>query len=468
MLGAAMKIGAKMAADGGSPRGCTRRWLLAGGGWSALVGGLAACGRVAPSPPTAGGPAKERQPVEVWFVATAEDDPWGTTVTRLVNEFDQASQDYKPLITRVPMIAQKVATSVAAGAGPDALRGGTSEMQNYPMAGIAQPLDPFIKGDKSFQPDDVYPAIKQLSTYQDKTYAVSETMIPQAFFLNRDRMRQVGMDVNKLPATLQDWEQAVPPLFTREGAGYRQIGWIPWIPVGQAATHYFAAWGAEWFDPKNEKVTANSPACVQVFEWFRGMAGRYGADAIVDFITRNNANQWGRYTANGPMYDGSIAIFNHSLWEYGSIRQYAPKVDFQLIPMPLAKGATNGRPGVLVANFWFITTPAKNPKGGWEVLKWITVRKESVIALAQLDTLVPSRKSLATAKEFIDFAPWARLFAEEVVPKVKPDYIFASAALLNSQLQVALNNVYQGKAGTREALDDVVRTVQADLDSKKR
>src|SRR5205085_8898221 len=132
--------------------------------------------------------------------------------------------------------------------------------------------------------------------------------------------------------------------------------------------------------------------------------------------------------------------------------------------MPLWNGATNRRAGVLNANVWYITSPAKNPAGGWEVLKWITARKESVIPLAQLDTLVPSRKSIAASKEFLEFAPWTKLFAEQVVPKVKPDYIFASAALLNTQLTNALTAIYQGKANTKDALDEVVRVVQNDVD----
>jgi ABC-type glycerol-3-phosphate transport system substrate-binding protein len=207
---------------------------------------------------------------------------------------------------------------------------------------------------------------------------------------------------------------------------------------------------------------------VQVFEWLKSYGGRYGADQITDSIARNSTNNWGRWTTSSAMYDGSMAMYNNGLWLYGSIKQYAPQVNFQLQAMPLWKGATNGRAGVLNANFWYITAPAKNAAGGWEVLKWITARKESVIPLAQLDTLVPSRKSIAASKEFLDFAPWTKLFAEQVVPKVKPDYIFASAALLNTQLTNALTAVYLGKVGTKDALDEVARVVQSDIDQKKR
>src|SRR5207249_7214220 len=135
--------------------------------------------------------------------------------------------------------------SVAAGIGPDAVRLGTPQMQSYPMQGIVLALDSLSKGDKAFQPDDVFPAIKELSTYQGKTYAVSETMTPQALFVNRDRVKEGGVDPDRLPNTLQELEQVVPPLFERGDSGYRKVGWVPWIPDSGAAIHYLAAAGAD-------------------------------------------------------------------------------------------------------------------------------------------------------------------------------------------------------------------------------
>jgi multiple sugar transport system substrate-binding protein len=416
--------------------------------------------------PAAGG---ARTPVEAWFVATPDDDPWGTTVTRILTEFNATRQDYQVVISRVPDIGTKVPAVVAAGTGPDAFRGNLSQMQSYPMAGIVQPLDPFMKGDAGYRLDEFWPPVQQMGAYAGKHYGASPTMTPQGFFVNRDRLRQAGVNPDRPPATLQDWEQAVGPLVEREGSGLRRIGWVPWVPnLAQAPGHYFAAFGAEWFDPKNEKVLANSTACVQVFEWVRGLANRVGADALADFTARHSANNWGRYTATSPMYDGTIAALNQGLWLYGSIKQWAPRVDFQLVPLPVARGVSNWRPGMLGGPFWFITAPAREPKGGWEVLKWLTMRKESVLPKAQLDTLIPSNRTMATSREFLDANPWAKPVIEQVVPRVKPDYVFGSAGLLNSQLQLALTQVYQAKAGAKQALDEVVRVVQADIEAKKR
>jgi ABC-type glycerol-3-phosphate transport system substrate-binding protein len=444
----------------------TRRGFF---GWGAAAGGLAAACGVVEQRGAVSAPAGQRRPVETWFVATPDDDPWGTTVTRVLNEFNAARQDYEVVISRVPDIGTKVPAVVAAGTGPDAFRGNLSQMQSYPMAGIVQPLDPFMKGDSGYRLDEFWPPVQQMSAYAGKHYGASPTMTPQGFFVNRDRLRQGGVSADRLPGTLQDWEQALHPLFEADGAGWRRIGWLPWVPnLSQAPGHYLAAFGAEWFDPKSEKVLANSTECVQVFEWLKGFGSRYGAEAIADFSSRRGANTFGRYSADGPMYDGSIAALNQGLFLYGSIKQWAPKVDFLLAPLPVARGATAGRPGMLGAPFWFISTPAREPRGGWEVLKWMTMRKETVVAKAQLDTLIPSNRSIATAKDFLDANPWAKSMIEQVVPRVKPDYVFGSAGLLNTQLQNAMTQVYQGKAGAKQALDEVVRVVQNDIDEKKR
>lgn len=94
---------------------------------------------------------------------------------------------------------------------------------------------------------------------------------------------------------------------------------------------------------------------------------------------------------------------------------------------------------------------------------------------ARLGTLIPSNRTLATSREFLDANPWAKPAVEQVVPRVeqvvprvKPDHVFASAGLLNAQLRLALTRVSRGKAGAKPALDEVVRVVQHDLEEKRR
>src|SRR5262245_59458749 len=238
-------------------RSSTRRGVF---GWGAAAGGWAAACGVAARREAAPAPTAPTRPVETWFVATPDDDPWGTTVTRVLNEFNAARRDYEVVISRVPDIGTKVPAVVAAGTGPDAFRGNLSQMQSYPMAGVVQPLDQYMKGDTGYRLDEFWPPVQQMSAYAGKHYGASPTMTPQGYFVNRDRLRQGGVNPDRPPGTLQDWEQALHPLFEPEGAGWRRIGWLPWVPnLSQAPGHYLAAFGAEWFDPKNERVLANSP-----------------------------------------------------------------------------------------------------------------------------------------------------------------------------------------------------------------
>jgi len=90
----------------------TRRGVL---GWGAAAGAWAAACGVVEQREAAPAPTGQRRPVETWFVATPDDDPWGTTVTRVLSEFNAARQDYEVVISRVPDIGTKVPAVVAAG-----------------------------------------------------------------------------------------------------------------------------------------------------------------------------------------------------------------------------------------------------------------------------------------------------------------------------------------------------------------
>ena len=254
-------------------------------------------------------------------------------------------------------------------------------------------------------------------------------------------------------------------LFEKAGDGYAKVGYAPWIP-GANAQGYLPAFGAEWYDARTARVTANTPECVACFEWHKSVADHYSPAALDPFVAANNAGGWGRYAKTGAMHTGLVGVWAQQGWWMGSALEWAaPDLDLAYRPLPKARAARNPRASLLTGNEWMIPAGARLQEGGWAVLQWMGSEKV-MLRLAVMDTLVPGRKSVTTNPEYAR-QPWSKVWVE-VAEKARPEDIHVSASLMATQLNAALNDVIRGRQTAKDALDAVTREVQADLDSKKR
>jgi multiple sugar transport system substrate-binding protein len=360
---------------------------------------------------------------------------------------------------------QKLTTQVVAGNPPNAFRGWVRSIQSMAPTDQLTPLDSFVKSEKSFNLPDFWPTAIAMSSYQGKLYGMPKTFTPTVLFYSKKRLREGGIDPSKLPDTLEDWVTLGDKLFEKSGDGYAKVGFVPWIP-GVNALAFLPEFGANWFDAKNLKVTANAPEAIAGFEWHKSVADRYSPTALDPFVAANNAATWGRYSKTGAMHNGLVAIFQQQGWWLGSALEWAaPDLDLAYRSMPPAKGAKNPKLGTVTGNEWMIPAGAKLQEGGWAVLKWLATEKV-MLTMAIMDTLLPGRKSVTTNAEYAK-QPWSKVWVE-IADKARPEDIFVSAALMTQRLNSALNGVIRGKQNAKDALDAVTREVQADLDSKKR
>jgi multiple sugar transport system substrate-binding protein len=445
--------------------GATRRRYLA---TAAALGGaaVAACGTAGTAgqeKPAATGP---RQKIEVWRPGTPEDRPWGVTVDGVIADFSKSQERWEvELVYPGDQYAQKITTQVVAGSAPSAFRGWVSSIQAMAPSDQLMPLDNYVKNEKGFNVADFWPTAIAMSSYQGKLYGIPKTFTPTVLFYSRKRLREAGIDVNRLPDILEDWVAVGDKLFERSGDGYAKVGFIPWIPNVNALA-FLPEFGADWFDAANMKVRANTPEAIAAFEWHKSVADRYSPTALDPFVAANNAGGWGRYSKTGAMHTGLVSIWQQQGWWLGSAMEWAaPDLDLAYRPMPAAKSARNPKLGTVTGNEWMIPAGAKHPEGGWALLKWMGGEK-AMLTLSVMDTLLPGRKSVTTHAEYAK-QPWSKVWIE-VANKARPEDVFVSAALLTTRLNAALGDVIRGRQNAKDALDSVTREVQADLDSKKR
>jgi ABC-type glycerol-3-phosphate transport system substrate-binding protein len=361
--------------------------------------------------------------------------------------------------------AQKVTTQVVAGNPPAAFRGWVNSVQSMAPTSQLTALDDLVKRERGFNLPDYWPAAVAMSSFQGKLYGIPKTVTPTVLFYSKKRLREGGVDANRLPDTLEDWVALGDKLFEKAGDGYAKVGYVPWIP-GANAQGYLPAFGAEWYDARTARVTANTPECVACFEWHKSVADHYSPAALDPFVAANNAGGWGRYAKTGAMHTGLVGVWAQPGWWMGSALEWAaPDLDLAYRPLPKARAARNPKASLLTGNEWMIPAGARLQEGGWAVLQWMGSEKV-MLRLAVMDTLVPGRKSVTTNPEYAR-QPWSKVWVE-VAEKARPEDIHVSASLMATRLNAALNDVIRGRQTAKDALDAVTREVQADLDSKKR
>ena len=442
----------------------TRRYLA--GAASAFAGFLAvACGGQAAAPAKSE-PSGPRQKLEIWRPGAKEDKPWGVTIDEVLMDFAKSQPKWDvEIIYPGDGYDQKITTQVVAGNPPAAFRGWVRSIQSMAPTSQLTPLDTFVKNEKGFKAEDFWPAAIAMSTYQGKLYGIPKTVQPQVLFYSRRRLREAGLDPNKLPDALEDWVLLGDKLFEKSGDSYAKVGFVPWIP-GVNAPAFLPEFGADWFDAKNMKVTANTPECIACFDWHKAVADRYSPTSLDPFIAANNAGGWGRYAKTGAMHTGLVGIFQHAGWWLGSALEWMEKdLDLAYRPVPRAKNAKNPKASQMTGNEWMIPAGAPMQEGGWSVLKWMAT-EPVMLKLAIMDTLLPGRKSVTSHADYAK-QPFSKVWIE-VAANARPEDIHVSAALMTQRLNSALNDVIRGKQNAKDALDAVTREVQADLDSKKR
>jgi ABC-type glycerol-3-phosphate transport system substrate-binding protein len=434
---------------------------------AAVAGGLAAAG-CGGRPPEAekAAPAGPRQKLEVWRPGAKEDKPWGVTIDEVLMDFAKSQNRWDvDLIYPGDGYDQKITTQVVAGNPPAAFRGWVRSIQSMAPTSQLTALDGFVKNEKGFKQEDFWPAAIAMGSFQGKLFGIPKTVQPQVLYFSRRRLREAGIDVTKLPDTLEDWAALGDKLFEKSGESYARVGFVPWIP-GVNAPAFLPEFGADWFDAKNMKVTANTPECIACFEWHKSFADRYSPTALDPFVAANNAGGWGRYSKTGAMHTGLVAIFQHAGWWLGSALEWAEKdLDLTYRPVPRAKNAKSPKASQMTGNEWMMPAGAPTQEGGWSVLKWMAT-EQVMLKMAIMDTLLPGRKSVTNHPDYAK-QPFSKVWTEVAV-SARPEDIHVSASLMTQRLNAALNDVIRGKQNAKDALDAVTREVQADLDSKKR
>ncbi|TKJ47684.1 hypothetical protein CEE34_02320 [Candidatus Aerophobetes bacterium Ae_b3a] len=388
-------------------------------------------------------------------------EPWTTWVSEILGTI---SPEVNLKVTTAPWatIKDKLMPAIAAGNPPDIVQLGRPVFE-WAARGYAEPLDELVEADPEVNPADWYPGVWGDMLYKGHVYALPFESDSMVFYWNKDYFIEAGLDPEKSPKTWSELDLYTEKLTEKDATGkYKIIGFIPWDDRSQEFMHWGWKNGGKFYDPETGRITAADPQNVKALEWEVSYAKKYGATKISTLLQATAAAGPGGKTINS-FTCGLTAMMAGGSFSYSQMDKYAPHINYDMTPyLPIPEGGRQA--GISAGTLIFVPTGAKGmkeyPEAVWEVMKWY-----SIVAMPlwcyQVGDLV-SRPEYANLWMFA--SDWKVNVSVEALAFSHPWPSVPVLGFYRDELIAAVEYAIYGQKTPKQALEDVEKSVQAELE----
>jgi multiple sugar transport system substrate-binding protein len=420
---------------------------------SALLGLLVSgCGRH--SGPTPGGKTR----IRVWHV-------WGGTMAEGFRNVAAAFEASHPDIDVDLVFAandlstnQKFFTAVAAKTPPEVIFVDGPQVAPWAEWGALEPLGRFCERDGVIEQDYFPPCWRQCD-YRGEVWALTFCADPNfGFVWNRDAFRKAGLNPDKPPAIIAEMDALAERLTRTRDNELVSIGLIPWAQYGGANSIFTWGWafGGEFYDYEQQKVTCDDPRIVKALEWMCSYARKHDVTKIASLQQGFGTQE------NNPFYTGQMAMMCLHIGGIAEIERYAPSLDYGVtfIPSP-----ADGEQHSSWVGGWCIGIPrnARNQDAAWEFIRWTCHSPEGTRLVGRETGLFPG---LVTSPYFAEVKdkPFYQDFYRILVECRHQRPVMPVQAFYMRALQRAVDQAVYGKKTPEAALQEAKTATQRELD----
>jgi len=254
----------------------------------------------------------------------------------IVDDFNNSVGKEKKIYVRymsMSQIDQKTLISTAAGVPPDITGAWDQQVAQYASIGAVQPLDEMAAA-HGITKDYYLPVFWNGCSYNGHLYALVSTPGTIALIYNKqvfqksaEKLRAAGLDPDRAPRTLQEFDRYCEAIDTLDSNGnVERAGFVPleswYIP------HIGFWFGADIVNPRTGRPELDSPQMIQAFRWIQSYAKRMGPRALMDF-----KNSLGNFDSpQNPFLVGKEAMDTQGPWMANYIRNNKPSLSQLLVP----------------------------------------------------------------------------------------------------------------------------------------
>ena len=433
----------------------TRRNVLAAAA-GGVASALAACGL--PGQGTAPSrPSEVEGRVEIWFLNQFRfDSGIGGDVVKEVQQRNPKLQLVPSEITGDRF--QKLLTAAAAGSAPDVGQAGAWQMQELGAAGIAVPLDPYLKASRVVKPADIWPTLLYDLTWKNQQWGMPFGPDIAVLFVQANFLRSVGLDPDKPPQTWDQLEQHVARLYQPNPP---KLGYHPLEGSGGPRAMWllaFAQLGGQLLTADGTKVTINNEFGIKALEWMTKVANAQGGYPALQAAIANGG-------LASAFANGTVGyMFESSDQPVRDVFKNAAGLQYTAGAAPIPPGGK--RISVGGCHSFCIAKQSKTPEGAWRFLETLSNEANNLQFALQYNR-IPIRVATAKSVAFHQNNPIKKLAGEQM--EFRRWLIPAPGGTEASSLYNNLGpDVASGKVAARDALATTEQQIQLVLDKWKR
>jgi multiple sugar transport system substrate-binding protein len=410
-----------------------------------------------------------QEKIELQFWHQWGGPPNSTALEDIAARFNKVYPNVTVKLTNISDQSQ-IATAIGSNSSPDVVHFILSDaVPEYAHRGALIDLTPLLEKDVPDYKDKLYWYGPEVGSYNGKVYALASANFNVGLLWNRDIFKEVGLDPEKGPQTLEelvDWAEKMVKL-DKDG-NIERLGFVPDYPgpsTGQFCNMVLYGWafGGDWYDPQAKKITADNPKNIEALKWEASFYEKLGPQKVTNFIksaggylTDQDLFRSGKV---GMVYDGEWNVvfptadlpFNVKTINAGGFP--APKSNPDMFGVSFADSDPNCLP-----------TGCPHPTEAWEFLKFMGFDKQVCSDFGQVvanpcQLLDHPQFPLEKDPRFAWFVKQQELKSQRVFPRI------AVAHTYLVKLGEAEQAVLLGQATAEAALKQVTQEVQELLDA---
>lgn len=343
----------------------------------------------------------------------------------------------------------KLLTMVAGGVSPDVAMVVSHLTPAYAHEGLLMGLSSYMERSGVSRDAIIPPALMQ-GVWDGEVYALPVIVDPNfALVWNKEYFAQAGIDPNRGPATLAEYEEYYRRLTRRSADGtVTQVAHTLWSAYGYVNAMWTWGWifGGSFFDYATNTVTAADPKLVEALEFLKRYHDEYNVPALPK-----------------EMYFPNNEAMN--FWVSGHLKYLLdtnPDLEVGSGPMPRQyEGAPS--PAWIGGYGIGVLKDAPNPDLAWEFVRFIAASEEGTDIFASTSGWIPGYLRSPAMQDFLrdpHMAVYLQVAQEAQQFRPAMPAIVEYESMLNSYVADVL-------AGTRtpvDALREVQQLVQVRLD----
>ena len=264
----------------------------------------------------------------------------------------------------VSSIEQRTLIATAGGDPPDVAGLYDYVVPQYADQGALRPLDD-LAGQAGIRLDEFKPVWLEICRYNDRLYALPSTPYTIALYYNRALFRAAGLDPNRPPQTIAEFDEYARRLTVRDAAGRivqagftpstAMLGWWPWV--------WPCFFGERLWD--GQRCTLDTPAGRAAIHWLADLRVAQGVEAMIAFEATAGAIE----SAQNPFLAGRIALLFQGPWMSNWIAKYAPTLDYAVAAFP--SSMPERRHVLASADVFVIPAGARRPREAMVFLSYV-------------------------------------------------------------------------------------------------